>query len=47
VKHRAFGRTGRWVSGVVFGAGAVGGILIQDNDATNEEALYESDFGRG
>jgi aryl-alcohol dehydrogenase-like predicted oxidoreductase len=31
MKHRAFARTGIRVSEVVFGAGAVGGILIHRN----------------
>jgi len=39
VKHRTFGRSGIKVSEIVFGAGAVGGILIHKDDATKREAI--------
>lgn len=39
VKHRSFGRSGIQVSEVVFGAGAVGGILVHKDDATKREAI--------
>ncbi|OGA23601.1 MAG: hypothetical protein A3I02_06135 [Betaproteobacteria bacterium RIFCSPLOWO2_02_FULL_67_26] len=39
MKHRTFGRSGIQVSEVVFGGGAVGGILIHKDDATKREAL--------
>jgi L-galactose dehydrogenase/L-glyceraldehyde 3-phosphate reductase len=39
MKHRAFGRTGIQVSEVIFGAGAVGGILVHKDDATKREAI--------
>jgi D-threo-aldose 1-dehydrogenase len=39
MKHRTFGRSGIQVSEVVFGAGAVGGILIHKDDATKREAI--------
>ena len=39
MKHRTFGRTGIEVSEVIFGAGAVGGILIHKDDATKREAI--------
>ena len=39
MKHRTFGRTGIQVSEVVFGAGAVGGILVHKDDATRREAI--------
>ena len=39
MKHRTFGRSGIEVSEVVFGAGAVGGILIHKDDATKREAI--------
>src|SRR3712207_7503497 len=39
MKHRTFGRSGIKVSEVVFGAGAVGGILIHKDDATKREAI--------
>ncbi len=39
MKHRTFGRSGIQVSEVIFGAGAVGGILIHKDDATKREAL--------
>jgi D-threo-aldose 1-dehydrogenase len=39
MKLRTFGRTGIQVSEVVFGAGAVGGILVHKDDATKREAI--------
>ena len=39
MKHRVFGRTGIQVSEVVYGAAAVGGILIHKDDATKREAI--------
>jgi len=39
VKHRTFGRTGIQVSEIIFGAGAVGGIVIHKDDATKREAI--------
>lgn len=39
MKHRAFGRTGIQVSEVIFGAGAVGGILVHKDDATKRDAI--------
>ena len=39
MKHRTFGRSGIKVSEVIFGAGAVGGILIHKDDATKREAI--------
>ena len=39
LKHRTFGRSGIHVSEIVFGAGAVGGILIHKDDATKREAI--------
>ena len=39
MKHRPFGRTGVQVSEIIFGAGAVGGIVIHKDDATKREAL--------
>jgi L-galactose dehydrogenase/L-glyceraldehyde 3-phosphate reductase len=39
MKFRTFGRSGIKVSEVVFGAGAVGGILIHKDDATKREAI--------
>jgi L-galactose dehydrogenase/L-glyceraldehyde 3-phosphate reductase len=39
MKHRTFGRSGIQVSEVIFGAGAVGGILIHKDDATKREAI--------
>lgn len=39
VKCRPLGRTGIQVSEVVFGAGAVGGILVHKDDATKREAI--------
>jgi len=39
MNHRSFGRTGIDVSEIVFGAGAVGGIVIHKDDATKREAV--------
>jgi L-galactose dehydrogenase/L-glyceraldehyde 3-phosphate reductase len=39
MKHRTFGRTGIKVSEIIFGAGAVGGIVIHKDDATKREAI--------
>jgi L-galactose dehydrogenase/L-glyceraldehyde 3-phosphate reductase len=39
MNHRAFGRSGLEVSEVVFGGGAVGGILVHKDDATKREAI--------
>ena len=39
MKHRTFGRSGIKVSEVIFGAGAVGGVLIHKDDATKREAI--------
>ena len=39
MKHRTFGRTGIQVSEIIFGAGAVGGILVHKDDATKREAI--------
>ena len=45
MKHRAFGRTGIQVSEVIFGAGAVGGIVIHKDDATKREAIRRAFAG--
>src|SRR5262245_8168869 len=45
MKLRAFGKTGMQVSEVVFGAGAVGGILVHKDDATKREALRRAFAG--
>lgn len=45
MKHRKFGRSGIEVSEVVFGAGAVGGIVIHKDDATKREALRRAFAG--
>jgi L-galactose dehydrogenase/L-glyceraldehyde 3-phosphate reductase len=39
MKQRTFGRTGIKVSEIIFGAGAVGGIVIHKDDATKREAI--------
>jgi L-galactose dehydrogenase/L-glyceraldehyde 3-phosphate reductase len=39
MKHRTFGRSGIQVSEIIFGAGAVGGIVIHKDDATKREAI--------
>ncbi len=45
MKHRTFGRSGIKVSEVIFGAGAVGGILIHQDDATKREAIRRAIAG--
>ena len=45
MKSRPFGRTGLQVSEVVFGAGAVGGILVHKDDATKREAVRRAMAG--
>ena len=45
MKHRPFGRTGIQVSEVIFGAGAVGGIVIHKDDATKREAIRRAFAG--
>jgi len=39
MRHRTFGRSGIQVSEIIFGAGAVGGILVHQDDATKREAI--------
>jgi len=39
MKQRTFGRSGIQVSEVIFGGGAVGGILVHKDDATKREAI--------
>jgi L-galactose dehydrogenase/L-glyceraldehyde 3-phosphate reductase len=39
MKHRTFGRSGIQVSEIIFGAGAVGGVIIHKDDATKREAI--------
>src|SRR5512139_2756886 len=39
MNYRTFGRSGLKVSEVIFGGGAVGGILIHQDDATKREAI--------
>jgi L-galactose dehydrogenase/L-glyceraldehyde 3-phosphate reductase len=45
MKHRPFGRTGIQVSEAIFGAGAVGGVLIHKDDATKREAIRRAMAG--
>ena len=45
MKNRAFGSTGIQVSEIIFGAGAVGGVLIHKDDATKREALRRAFAG--
>jgi aryl-alcohol dehydrogenase-like predicted oxidoreductase len=45
MKHRTFGRSGIKVSEVVFGGGAVGGILVHQDDATKREAIRRAIAG--
>ena len=45
MKHRPFGSTGLSVSEVIFGAGAVGGIVIHKDDATKREAIRRAMAG--
>jgi len=42
LKKRAFGRTGLEVSELIFGAGAVGGLLINSDDATKRTAVRKA-----
>jgi L-galactose dehydrogenase/L-glyceraldehyde 3-phosphate reductase len=39
MQYRRFGRTGLQVSEIILGGGAVGGILVHQDDATKREAL--------
>ena len=39
MKQRTFGRSGIQVSEIIFGAGAVGGVIIHKDDATKREAI--------
>jgi aryl-alcohol dehydrogenase-like predicted oxidoreductase len=45
MRHRTFGRTGIKISEVVFGAGAVGGILVHKDDATKRDAICRAMAG--
>lgn len=45
MKHRRFGRSGIKVSEVIFGAGAVGGILVHKDDQTKREAIRRAMAG--
>jgi D-threo-aldose 1-dehydrogenase len=45
MKYRTFGRSGLQVSEVVFGGGAVGGIIIRSDDATKREAIRRAIAG--
>jgi len=45
MKHRVFGRSGIKVSEIIFGAGAVGGILVHKDDATKREAIRRAMAG--
>jgi D-threo-aldose 1-dehydrogenase len=45
MKHRTFGRSGIKVSEIIFGAGAVGGILIHKDYATKREAIRRAIAG--
>ncbi len=45
MKHRAYGSTGIQVSEIIFGAGAVGGILVHKDDATKREAIRRAFAG--
>ena len=45
MRHRPFGHSGIQVSEVVFGAGAVGGILVHKDDATKREAIRRARAG--
>lgn len=45
MNHRSFGSTGIKVSEVIFGAGAVGGILVHKDDATKREAIRRAFAG--
>ncbi len=45
MNHRSFGNTGIKVSEIIFGAGAVGGILVHKDDATKREAIRRAMAG--
>ena len=45
MKYRTFGRTGLQVSEIIFGGGAVGGIIIHKDDATKREAIRRAFAG--
>ncbi len=45
MKHRSYGSTGIPVSEIIFGAGAVGGILVYKDDATKREAIRRAFAG--
>lgn len=45
MRHRTFGRSGIRISEVVFGAGAVGGILVHKDDSTKREAIRRAMAG--
>ena len=45
MKHRSYGSTGIRVSEIIFGAGAVGGILVYKDDATKREAIRRAFAG--
>ncbi len=45
MNHRAFGNTGIQVSEVIFGAGAVGGVLIHKDNASKRDALRRAFAG--
>ncbi len=45
MNHRSFGNTGIQVSEIIFGAGAVGGILVHKDDATKREAIRRAFAG--
>ncbi len=45
MKHLAYGSTGLQVSEIIFGAGAVGGILVYKDDATKREAIRRAFAG--
>ena len=45
MKHRSYGSTSIPVSEIIFGAGAVGGILVYKDDATKREAIRRAFAG--
>jgi len=45
MKQRTFGRSGIKVSEIIFGAGAVGGVIIHKDDATKREAIRRAMAG--
>src|SRR3954469_23778353 len=45
MKHRTFGRSGIKVSEIIFGGGAVGGVIIHKDDATKREAIRRAMAG--